>query len=51
MLPASAPLEGIAAERLARLLHDGAPWLGADPALADIGMWMLDARRALDVRR
>ncbi|HWO21972.1 MAG TPA: hypothetical protein VNO30_24590 [Kofleriaceae bacterium] len=46
-----APLEGTAAERLARLLEDGEPWLGADPALAEIGAWMTEAGRAPELRR
>lgn len=45
------PLEGVAAERLARLLEDGAPWLGADPQLAEVGAWMLGARHAVELRR
>ena len=50
LLPASGPVEGFAAARLARLLVDGEPWLGAEPALAEIGMWMTDAARAAELR-
>jgi hypothetical protein len=46
-----APLEGVAAERLDRLLADGEPWLGADPALAEIGRWMLEDRHSVELRR
>lgn len=45
------PLEGVAAEQLDRLLEDGAPWLGADPQLAELGAWMLDARHSVELRR
>ncbi|MGE5181420.1 MAG: hypothetical protein ACM31C_05140 [Acidobacteriota bacterium] len=44
-------LDGVAAERLARLLEDGEPWLGADPSLAEVGYWMIDAQRAVELRR
>jgi hypothetical protein len=47
----SAPLEGVVLERLARLLEDGEPWLGADPSLAEVGYWMIDPRRGVEVRR
>ncbi|MDQ3369697.1 MAG: hypothetical protein M3680_30105, partial [Myxococcota bacterium] len=32
------PLEGVAAERLGRLTDEGEPWLGAEPALAELGL-------------
>ncbi len=51
VLPASGELEGTVAERLARLVADGEPWLGADPALAEVGAWMIDARRPAELRR
>ena len=51
VLPASGALEGVAADRLTRLLEDGEAWLGADPALAELGYWMLDARRDALLRR
>ena len=44
-------LDGVALERLARLSTDGEPWLGADPALAGVGYWMIDARRPVELRR
>ncbi|MBV8758307.1 MAG: hypothetical protein JO257_13560 [Deltaproteobacteria bacterium] len=43
-------LEGVARERMTRLLEDGEPWLGADPSLAEVGYWMLDARHAPELR-
>ncbi len=45
------PLDGVTRERLTRLIEDGEPWLGADPALAEVGYWMIDACRAPDLRR
>ncbi|MEO6774875.1 MAG: hypothetical protein ABI467_18025, partial [Kofleriaceae bacterium] len=44
-------LDGVRAERLARLLDDGEPWLGADPSLADIGYWMIQPHQAVELRR
>ena len=41
---------GVAAAHLARLLDDGAPWLGADPALADVGHWLVAPARAVELR-
>src|SRR5262249_12411583 len=35
-------LEAVPLERLGRLFDEGEPWLGADPALAEIGHWMLE---------
>jgi hypothetical protein len=46
-----ASLEGLALERLDRLLADGEPWLGADPALAAVGRWMLEDKHTLELRR
>ncbi len=45
------PLDGDADEQLARLLEDGAPHLGADPALAEVGAWMIDGRHSAELRR
>jgi hypothetical protein len=45
------PLEGVAAERLTRLLDEGEPWLGADPELAELGYWMIEAQHAVELRR
>ncbi|HUJ59000.1 MAG TPA: hypothetical protein VLX92_10920, partial [Kofleriaceae bacterium] len=42
---------GVAAERLARLLDDGEPWLGAEPQLAELGAWMTDPARDVELRR
>lgn len=44
-------LDGVARDRLKRLIDEGEPWLGADPSLAEIGYWMLDARHAPELRR
>lgn len=44
-------LEGVALERLARLTEDGEPWLGADPSLAELGYWMIEARHSVEMRR
>src|SRR5688572_6477835 len=44
-------LDGVARERLVRLIDDGEPWLGADPSLADIGYWMIEPRHAVELRR
>ncbi len=51
LLGGSEPFEGIPAERLARLLDEGEPWLGADPSLAELGYWMLEPRHAVELRR
>ena len=45
-----AELEGLAAERLTRVIADGAPWFGADPSLAEVGYWMLDAKHSASMR-
>ncbi|HEY5944748.1 MAG TPA: hypothetical protein VIV40_04625, partial [Kofleriaceae bacterium] len=45
------PLDGVARERLIRVIDDGEPWLGADPGLADVGYWMIDARHSIELRR
>lgn len=50
-LVAGGSVEGVARERLARLLEDGEPWLGAEPALVEVGTWMLDARHDVELRR
>jgi hypothetical protein len=42
---------GVPLERLGRLLDDGEPWLGADGSLAEVGYWMIDARRGVELRR
>jgi hypothetical protein len=47
----AATLDGVARERLVRLVEDGEPWLGADASLAEVGYWMLDARHAVELRR
>ncbi|MEO8704684.1 MAG: hypothetical protein ABI867_31805 [Kofleriaceae bacterium] len=45
------PLEGIPAERLGRLIEDGDAWLGADPALAEVGYWMIGDNHTSELRR
>ncbi len=45
------PLEGLVDERLTRVLEEGEPWLGAEPALADLGHAMLASRHAVELRR
>jgi len=50
-LVAGGSVDGVARERLARLLDDGEPWLGADPSLIEVGTWMLDARLDPELRR
>ncbi len=44
-------LEGVPAERLARLLEEGEPWLGAEPGLAELGYWMIGANQSVELRR
>lgn len=43
--------EGVARERLTRLVDEGEPWLGADPSLAQVGTWMLDGRHDVELRK
>lgn len=49
-LAAGGTLEGVARERMMRLQGDGEPWLGADPTLAEVGYWMIEARHAPELR-
>jgi len=52
VLPAAeAGFDGALRGRLARLVVDGEPWLGAAPELAELGHWMLEARHAVELRR
>ncbi len=51
LLPRKGSLEGRARERLVALLDDGLPWFGAEPALADVGLWMLEASHGIELRR
>ena len=48
---AGAPFEGLARDRLDKLMADGEAWLGAAPGLAELGYWMIDARNAVELRR
>jgi hypothetical protein len=50
-LVAGGSAEGVARERLTRLYEDGEPWLGVEPALADVGTWMVDGRHGVELRR
>jgi hypothetical protein len=43
--------DGVALERIAKLHEDGEPWLGADPSLAEVGYWMIDGKRAIELRK
>ncbi|MGN6109376.1 MAG: hypothetical protein ACTHU0_29990, partial [Kofleriaceae bacterium] len=45
------PLDQVAAARLARLIEDGAPHLGAERSLAELGAWMVDPARGVELRR
>jgi len=51
MPPEGVPLEGVALERLSRLIDDGGPWFGVDPSLAEIGYWMLGPQHSVELRR
>src|SRR5262245_19068701 len=52
LLPDNATaLEGIALERLRRLIDEGEPWLGVEHSLADIGYWMIEACHSIELRR
>jgi hypothetical protein len=44
-------LDGVPLERLARVIEDGEPWLGADPSLADVGYWMIQPKHSVELRR
>ncbi len=44
-------LEGGAREQLLRVMADGAAWVGAEPGLAEIGYWMIDAKHGVEMRR
>src|SRR4051812_7320002 len=40
-----------AARAFAELLEVGTPWLGADPSLVEVGLWMTDAQRDVAIRQ
>ncbi len=44
-------LDGVPLERLVRVIDDGEPWVGADPSLAEVGYWMIQAKHAVELRR
>jgi hypothetical protein len=48
---AGAAFEGVARDRFEKLVAEGEPWLGAEPSLAELGYWMIDARHAVELRR
>jgi hypothetical protein len=51
-LPAvGAAFDGVAHERFEKLVSEGEPWLAAEPSLAELGHWMIDARQAVELRR
>lgn len=43
--------DAVAIERLQRLIVDGEAWFGADPALAEVGYWLIERRHAPELRR
>ncbi|CAN5890850.1 hypothetical protein BH11MYX2_BH11MYX2_09210 [soil metagenome] len=43
-------LGGVARTRWERVVNDGGPWIGADPSLAEIGYWMIDAKHGAELR-
>ncbi|MCW5808825.1 MAG: hypothetical protein KIT31_41120, partial [Deltaproteobacteria bacterium] len=45
------PPDPLILERLGRVIADGEGWLGAEPALADVGLWMLGAQHDVELRR
>jgi len=49
--PNGGAVDGVARERLTRLIEDGEPWLGAEARLVDIGYWMIEAKHAVELRR
>lgn len=52
LIPASgAALEGVARARFDKLLADGEAWFGAEPRLAELGHWMIEAGHAIELRR
>lgn len=52
LIPAAGDvLEGVARERLDKLVGDGEAWLGAEPRLAELGYWMLEPGHAVELRR
>lgn len=51
MPAAGGAFEGVARARFDKLVADGESWLGAEPALAELGYWMIEDRHALELRR
>jgi hypothetical protein len=50
-LPAAGSVfEGVARARFEKLVAEDEPWLGAEPSLAELGYWMIDARHAAPLR-
>jgi hypothetical protein len=44
-------LDAALLERFTRLEADGESWLGAEPALAEVGVWMTESRHSVELRR
>ncbi|HZJ61926.1 MAG TPA: hypothetical protein VFD36_00270, partial [Kofleriaceae bacterium] len=52
LVPASGTaFEGVARARFEKLVADGESWLGAEPRLAELGYWMIEAGHANELRR
>ena len=52
LVPASGTaFEGVARARFEKLVTDGESWLGAEPRLAELGYWMIEAGHANELRR
>jgi hypothetical protein len=52
VLPAAGDVfESAARARFEELIAEGEPWLPAEPSLAELGYWMIDAGRAVELRR
>jgi hypothetical protein len=52
VLPApGAAFDGVARQRFEQLIALGEGWLGAEPAVAELGYWMIDPRHTDELRR
>jgi hypothetical protein len=52
LMPAAGDVvEGALRARFDELVAAGEPWLGAEPSLAELGYWMIDPGRAVELRR
>lgn len=50
-LPTGNAFDGRVRERFDQLMALAEPWLGAEPALAELGYWMIEPRHAEELRR